>query len=328
MLVNNIAICQKYLRIANNVSFDQLSQFMNEFELNQIQDIFGAAFYNAINARYNNGAPSPALTTHEAAVITLLQGAIVRLAFVKAIPTLISSFQGTGFYQAGASSGTQKQLYEWQKLDIENAYLEDGWKNIGSAQSYLFANRATAEFATWKDSSAEKKSRALFITSARHFSEYIEIGRSHRTYEALKTTIKEVEKLRIKPILGETLFASIKASLLVAEPTGKNVIALDYINHAVANLAFASALEKLEFKIDEEGARVISISATSAGKAKVKTPGEEERKAKTMAACKQAAFEFLSDLINYLNANAPDFAGYVVPVNEALSNEETNTVFL
>lgn len=326
MLVNDIEICRKYLRIAKNVTFDQLQQHMEDFELIQISNMFGSTFYNTINARYNNGTPSPALTLQEQTVITLLQSGIVRLAFVKAIPTLISSFEGSGLYQA--SSSNSKPLYEWQKLDIENGYLEDGWNAIGAAQKYLFINRDAVAFATWKNSEAEKKTRALFVTSAAKFSDYVEIGSSQRTFEALKSIIKEVEFLRIKPILGDTLFTALKTSMLTAEPTGKHEIAINYINHATANLALATALVKLEFKMNEEGARVVSVSATSAGKAKVKTPGEDMRKLQTIEACKQSAQEFLADLRTYLNENASDFSGYVVPVNEEISNEESTTFFL
>lgn len=326
MLVNNIEICRKYLRIAKNVTFDQLRQHMEDFELIQISHLFGLTFYSTINARYNNGVPNPALTEQEQHLITLLQGGIVRLAFVKAIPSLISSFEGSGFYQA--SSSNSKPLYEWQKLDIENVYLEDGWNAIGAAQRYLFSNRDTTAFATWKNSEAEKKTRALFITSAAKFSDYVEIGSSQRTFEALKSIIKEVELLRIKPILGDELFNSLKTNLLTAEPNGKHEIAINYINHATANLSLASALVKLEFKMDEEGARVVSVSATSAGKAKVKTPGEDMRKLQTIEACKQSAQEFMADLRTYLNQNPTDFGGYVVPVNEELSNEDSNTFFL
>lgn len=326
MLVNNIEICRKYLRIANNVKFEQLQQHMEDFELIQISNLFGSAFYQAINARYNNGAPSPALTSHEQNIITLMQGGIVRLAFVKAIPTLISSFEGSGLYQASSSSS--KPLFEWQKLDIENSYLEEGWNAIGAAQRYLFDNRGLTEFSAWKDSEAEKKTRSLFITSASKFSEFVEIGSSHRTFEALKAIIKEVEILRIKPILGDTLFNNLKSTLLSSEPTGKNLIAINYINQAVANLALATALVKLEFKMDEDGARVISVSATSAGKAKVKTPGEDLRKLQTIEACKQSAQEFMADLRSYLNANAGDFSGYQVPVTEEINNEDSPTFVL
>lgn len=327
MLVNNIDICRKYLRIAKHVTFDQLSQYTEDFELNQIIEIFGSPFYNAINARYNNGVvPTPALTAHETTIITLMQGAIVRLAFAKAIPKLISSFDGSGLYQA--SSGQNKSLYEWQKLDLENSCLEDGWKNIGSALDYLFANRGLTEFATWKDSSAEKKSRALFMPSAMVFTEYFNIGSSQRTYEAVKSIAKEVELTRIKPILGETLFGNLKTNFLTAEPTGKPMIAIEYINYAVANYTMAAALAKLEFKVDDEGARVVSVTANSGGKAKINAAGEEFRKAQTIEACKQSAFEFVGQLVEYLNANASDFVGYVVPTYDDLRNEETSTVFL
>jgi hypothetical protein len=321
MLVNNIEICRKYLRIAKHVTFDQLQQKMDDMQLKLISEIFGREFISAISTRYNNGTPSPALTSNEATLITLLQGAIVNLGFVKAIPSLITSFDGSGLYQAAA--GTNKPLYEWQKLELENTFIEEGWYNIGVGLELCFAQRATTEFAKWKDSAEEKRSRALFILSTGDFNDRFQIGRSYRTFEAVKSFIRESENLYIRPLLGSSLFNAIKTQLLTQAPDTNNALLLGYINDALVNLTMATALAKLEFKFDEEGARIVSTTSAGGAKAKVKMAGEIEKQRMTIAQCMDTGQKYLSDLRSFLIENAGDYTGFVVPEDGTISNEDT-----
>lgn len=321
MLVNNIEICRKYIRIAKHVTFDQLQQFMDGMQLKLISEIFGRAFVEAINTRYNNGAPAPALNSNESNLVTLLQGAIVNLGFVKAIPTLITSFEGSGLYQA--SSGSSKPLYEWQKLELENGFTEEGWYNIGVALDFLFSKRNEAEFVLWKNSAEEKRSRALFISNAVQFNDKFQIGRSYRTFEALRAFIHESENIYVRPLIGSALFNALKTQLLTQDPDANNSVLLGYINDAIVNLTMATALTKLEFKFDEEGARIVSTTSSSGGKAKVKMAGELEKQRNTIAQCKETGQRYLSDLREFLIANAATYALFVVPEDGTISNEDS-----
>ena len=326
MLVNNIEICTKYLRIASAVDFEQLSGFTDDMQLILITDVFGRTFIETIDTRYNNGAPLTPLSPEELTIIQYLQAAIVKLAFIKAIPTLITSLQGSGLYQAAA--GSSKPLFEWQKLELENGFIEEGWASIGAGLDYLFAKRTNAAFVTWKDSAAEKKSRSLFILSASIFNDSFQIARSHRTYEAVRAFMREVENFNVKPILGDALYATLKTQLLTQDATGSNAILLSKITDAVANLTIASAIIKLEFKLDEEGARVVTVAASGALKSKIKGAPDMSKQLMISRTCEESGNKYLQELKNFLEANASDYPDYVPVTPFTFDNSEGSTCFI
>jgi hypothetical protein len=323
-LIKAKADYQDYLRTAVHLEFSVLEPHFTSVQTGIITQIFGLDFITALNTRWNAATPSPAITAEETYLVNLLQKAIASLGMNKAIPSLMVSVQGTGLQQAGK----EKPLFEWQKLSFQDEIMETGWNTIGAALDYLFVKRTDARFTLWKDSNEEKTARQYLLNSANEFNNSFQICRSFRTFEALKPSIKEALNLWIKPVLGNSLLTEIITQNKTFTLSNNNAVLVGYINEALAQLTIAIAIYKLELQFNEEGARVVSVSATSGGKAKIKTAATEETKKNIALQCRETAYNYLADLKDYLVANAATYPLYTVATASTITNESGGTFIM
>lgn len=304
MLIRTKEDYQDYLRTAKHLEIEALLPHFESVETGIITQIFGLDFI----ADLNNRITTDELTTELTYVLKLLQKAIASLGMNKAIPSLMVSVQGTGLQQAGK----EKPIFEWQKLTYQDEIMETGWNAIGAALDYLFAKREVTGLEIWIASNEEKTARQYLINSANEFNNCFQICRSTRTFEALKPSIKEALNLYIKPMLGNDLFSEIITQNKEFSISENNAVLVTMINEALAQLTIAIAIFKLELQFNEEGARVVSVSATSGGKAKTKTAATEDVKTNIAMQCRETAYSYLGELKTYLQTNAGDYPLYTV----------------
>lgn len=323
MLIKSKADYQDYLRTANHLEMDALKPHFESVQSGILTQIFGLAFITELDTRYNAVAPVPALTTEETYLIKLQQKVIASFGMNKAIPSLMVSVLGTGLQQAGK----EKPLFEWQKLAYQDEIIETGWNAIGACLDYLNNKRATSQFVLWKDSLEEKITRQYLINNTNEFNNCFQICRSTRTFEALKPSMKEALNLYIKPLLGNSLYAEILEQNKTFALSANNIILVELIKDALAQLTIAIAIYKLELQFNEEGARVISVSAT-AGKAKVKTAASEATKKGIAMQCQDTGYNYLAQLKIYLEDNIADYPLYVANVASTVTNETGGTFIL
>lgn len=296
MLVRNKDDFQKLLRTSNDIQFSTFEAQFEQIQNTTIADYFGMDFVNALDARLNATNPSPALHADELFVIEQLKAAIVFLGFDMALSRLNVNLKSTGAEQ------TNKALYEWQQLNLENDNLENGYNAIGAALKYLFAKRDNTLFALWKNSAAEQNARKLLFNTTAEFHNCVHIANSTRTFEALKQSCKEAITRYIKPITGAALLAEITTKNIDFSLDGAKLAALQLIREALAQYTMAIAIYKLELKFNEQGARVVSISASSA-KSKVLTPADLETKDRIADRFMSTGELYLEELKTYLLAN-------------------------
>lgn len=320
MLIRTKEDYQDYLRTAKHLEIEALLPHFESIETGIITQIFGFDFIQNLSARYEAND----LTTELTYVLKLLQKAIASLGMNKAIPSLMVSVQGTGLQQAGK----EKPLFEWQKITFQDEILESGWNAIGAALDYLFAKRGIGGFEIWKVSIQEKTARQYLINSANEFNNLFQICRSTRTFEALKPSIKEALNLYIKPLLGNDLFTEIITQNKDFSISETNAPLVEMINEALAQLTIAIAIFKLELQFNEEGARVISVSSTGGGKAKIKTAATEETKKNIAMQCRETAYSYLGELKAYLETNADTYPLYTVSTIATNTNATGGTFIM
>lgn len=296
MLVRNKEDFQQLLRTPNDLQFSVFEKQFKQVQNTTIANYFGMEFVNALDTRLNATNPSPALHADELFVIDQLKTAIVFLGSDLALARLNVNMRSTGAEQ------TNKPLYEWQQLNLENDSLENGYNAIGAAIDYLYTKRDNTLFALWKDSVAEQNARKLLFNSTTTFHACVNIANSTRTFEALKQSTKEAITRYIKPITGSALLDDITTKNIDYSITGTKLAALNIIREALAQYTMAIAVYKLELKFNEQGARLISTSATSA-KSKVLTPADLDTKDRTADRFMSTGEMYLEELKKYLLDN-------------------------
>jgi hypothetical protein len=302
------------LHTANHLEFSRLQPHFNAIQKSLIVNIFGLDFITALDTRYNTTNPNPALSAEELYLIDNLKTAIACLGFVKAIPQLLIVVMGTGMQQAGA-----KPVYEWQKLTVQDEILETGWNAVGSAIQYLWAKRNDSKFTAWKDSAAEKKSRQYLLNSASDFNNCFQIAYSTRTYEALKPSLKEANRI-VNSVIGDALYNEIKTQNIGFNISSNNQYLLDnYIYDTLAQLTISIAIYKLELVYNEEGARVISQPASKTTQ-RAKSAASENTKKETATSFIESGNAYLSELAQYLAANVSTYPLYTPTLNSSTTN--------
>ena len=290
MLVRTKDDFQQLLRTPNDLQFSVFEAQFAQVQNTIIANYFGMDFVNHLDVRLNT--PND-LTPEELFVIDQLKTAIVYLGADLAMARLNVNLRSTGAEQ------TNKSLYEWQQLSLENDSLENGYNAIGAAISYLFANRDDAKLTLWKDSTAEQNARKLLFNTTADFHNCVHIANSTRTFEALKQSTKEAITRYIKPITGATLLGQITAANIDYTIANEKLEALKIIREALAQYTMAIAIYKLELKFNEQGARVISTSATSA-KSKILTPADLDTKDRIADKYMSTGELYLEELKTYL----------------------------
>lgn len=296
MLIRNKEDFQQLLRTPNDLQFSVFEAQFAQVQNTTIANYFGMDFVNALEARLHSTNPSPAIHADEIFVYKQLKTAVVYLGADLAMARLNVNLRSTGAEQ------TNKSLYEWQQLNLENDSLENGYNAIGAAIAYLFSKRDNTLLALWKNSVAEQNARKLLFNTTADFHGSVNIANSTRTFEALKQSIKEAMVKYIKPITGATLLAEITAKNIDFTLEGTKLVALQLIREALAQYTMAIAIYKLELKFNEQGARVVSVSSTSA-KSKVLTPADIETKDRVADRFMSTGEMYLEELKAYLIAN-------------------------
>jgi hypothetical protein len=292
MLVRTKDDFQQLLRTPNDLQYSVFETQFAQVQNTTIANYFGMDFVIYLDERITAGS----LTAEETFVIEQLKTAIVYLGADLASARLSVNIKSTGMEQ------TNKSLYEWQQLNLENDSLENGYNAIGAAISYLCANRDHTKFALWKDSTAEQNARKLLFNSTADFHASVNIANSTRTFEALKQSIKEALVKYIKPITGATLLAQITDANIDYTIANEKLQAMLLIREALAQYTMAIAIYKLELRFNEQGARVVSVSSTSA-KSKVLTPADIETKDRVADRFMSTGEMYLEELKAFLIAN-------------------------
>jgi hypothetical protein len=318
MLVNNIAKFKEYVQATAAFTFAQVEKHLNKAQQVDLCRLFGNEFIAAMDERWNNGSPSPALNDQEAFVINLLQTAQANFGYVKALPFLTT--QNTSANLAQAESQTNKPIFKWQKLELEDEALNNAWDAVESAFIYLIENRDNAAFSVWKNSAAESAQLAFFINTANDFNNYYGICYSRRTYEAVKSSMRDAEQIAIKQIVGKPLFDALKDEILARDISEANAVLIDMAKAAIANFTMATAIYKGDFRFDENGARLVSTNSTGNDTSRIKGLADATTKRDISEACKKLGDTYLQELKQYLEENASTYPLYVATTDVQFDN--------
>lgn len=320
MLVNE-SIFKKHVTVTSSFDYkNQIEPIVASIQNSKIISIFGSEYITELDRRFVNDNP---ITDEENAVIVFLQMAISCFAALSELPKFLVNIGGAGASQS--ETGNKRPIFEWQKLELENMLSEKAWTGIENAIIYSSMYRDGYHFDKWRESSFERKAFSMFINSAVDFNEFYPISSSRRTFEALKSIIKEVELFIIKPVIGNELYNSIISANQNRQVLSDDILkANQYACYALANYVISKAIYKLEFKFDEEGARVVSTPASGAEKVKVKNVASSETKREVFESCQSTAIKYLQELKEFLVES-----GLYIPESpEAIDNSTGSTVII
>lgn len=242
-LINDVATLKTCLGgVQKVINWPTWEGFVDQAELMYIKPIIGQELYAELT-----GANVPSAT--QAQLIQYLRYATAYYAYLIGFPQLITSMGDAGI---SVSNPAQAQpMGKWLYVDLKKQLIAkaDGWFEMGL--EYLETN--TAEFATWKNSSAYQQANRLFIRTAKQFSRHFPDAKgSRRLFMALMDYLDESERIVIEPLISPEYFRDLKNRLKTPDATFSSieVQVLSYIRYTVANHAFAQAIPALNMNED------------------------------------------------------------------------------
>jgi hypothetical protein len=301
LLVKDLSDFKKHVTVTADFNFEIIKPYITKIQTGDATRIFGSPFITSLATRYNASAPSPALTTQELTIIELIGNYISHLALAQALPVLMAQLGASGLFQKEGQNS--KPIFQWQKLEYEEAQLEMAYNALESALEYAIAERTHTQFATWKDSTAELAAMEPFVRNAAVYNRTFPINNSRRTFEALKPFATEVEKFDVRYLLGQALFDQLKTELKTLTLSADNATLLPYVQDVVANAATIKGIGRLNVKVTAEGMMVTSYISNGKEMSRNRLPASASEIADLKNNAMAAANQYKAELMRYLYAN-------------------------
>lgn len=290
-------------RVMLSINFDtDLKKHVRTTEFDVLPDILGSTTITSLQASYDaaSGVES-AMSTPWKGLLPFVQDVIAPFAYAKFLPSAngMAGQSGLMVPAEGQTASAPKWMYEEQMLAAEAA----GWEAVEHLYKYLEANKAT--FTAWAASDQYSEFKGGFIFNAKTFDDCVKIGKSCRTFVAVKPKMANIEQWAILPVLGQTLFDQIKAQIKANTVSADNAVILPLIREAVANLTMASAFDSLNMKVDGRGITVYEASTGNESSSRIQAQMAERKEYKKNL--KDTGEAILNRLAKYLNDNASTY---------------------
>lgn len=186
------------------------------------------------------GANPTTLTPANKQLLTRLQRALAFYTYLKYLPFSLGSDGDNGLQEQGTDNTKPVRMGVLDKRQRESA--ENAASALEKALVFLYQHRA--DYPTWTNSEAYKRSAALFVFSATELTEHLpQVAGSYRLFLSLVPYLHMAEKNSIRPLVGSEQYDDLKAkriSSLPLQPT--DIRLLEAVGRATATVAYARAL--------------------------------------------------------------------------------------
>lgn len=329
MLFNDTNKLKEYAQVSGTPHIDSFKASLRIVEQKYIVPFLGKELYDDLNEAVNE--PIPSLTQAQENLLHQC-----RMIIGPAFCYLHADKADVQFSEAGMqrveAGGTHKSAYQEQRQKFKNANLHEAETAIELLIQFLEDN--IDDYPEWVSSSSFTQYRSLFIKTGSAFQELFHSAAPFKNYWALRSKMKDVEELTIRPFLGDELFTILKD--VAADPDGdytdKQEALLYKLKKAIAYFTVAFAIPQLHVRIDSSGLTVPAVASFSDNNEENTRSGMNDKTLFTMVeSCKSSGQEWLKNAEEYLLANPDDFEEWPGhPTTECPPpklNDGLNTVF-
>lgn len=294
MLFKTITEIKVFLPIGAGNDFNRLKPHIANAENKYIKPLLGTAMYEELQEFYDADYPEEPTEVQEATKVLLekVQHAIIHLAYFIGFDFLNVSVSDMGFHRD--ESQTTKGLYKYQEDNLRKYFSDSGFNGLDDVLVYLENNiqyfgefKASENWTILKESFLPTVSVIEAIPYNIHGSRLILL--------ALKPHIAYAEDTDIKKVMGETIYAEVKAEIVKDAPSAKVTALLPYIRKPLICLAAALLMEETAATLDNRGLFFEEISATYPGN-KVYKPSEPDVVASRVNRERMKAADYLAAL--------------------------------
>jgi hypothetical protein len=302
MLFKSADEVKKYLPQNASFEFEQILPFIKfNGEPELIIPAISQAQYDALNTAYNDND----MTEDLEKLLDKVRFPLANFAYMKYIPFAQLSISASGIHIE--TNDEKKTAFEWQINKLESACIENAYNGIEQLLIFLETNKAT--YTVWAASTSFTEFKECFVNTAIEFNNYFNIGKSRSTFIALKPLMLRMEEFHIKPVLGKTLYAAIKAGIASGTIPDIHKKLLEFIKPAVVNFTAGRAVVELPVKYSTDGIHVVEENVRVKDKSKV--AAQIPQLGALQIQCEKDADVYMKTLEDFLYLNVQDYDDWV-----------------
>ncbi len=307
MLLKTINEIKAVLPIGVGNDFNRIKPHIENAENRYIKPLLGFDMYDALVTLYeeeNSQTPDEDEILRKE-LLEKIQFATIHLAFHIGFDFLNVSVTDAGFQRM--ETERTKGLFKYQEDAIKAFFAETGFNALDDVLTFLNLN--IDSFEEFKESENFSKFITSFLPNVKVIEEIpFNIHRSNLIFLALKPSIAYIEDTAIRPVLGETIFATVKAEMANDEIDVKVLKLLPYIRKPLIYLASAMLMEETGATLYDKGLYFENNEDQQRAKV-VKGPATEQRIAVLVNRNRLIGNSYLEMLKIQLLESWPEYSG-------------------
>jgi len=252
MLFQNINEIKAILPIGVGNDFNRLKPHIENAENRYIKPLLGFDIYNQLSELYitqESHEPDETEILHRE-LLGKVQFATIHLAFYIGFDFLNISVTDAGFQRI--ETERTKGLFKYQEDAIKTFFAETGFNALDDILTFLDLN--IEFFEQFMNSENFNKLITSFLPKVKTIEEIpFNIHRSNLIFLALKPSVAYIEDTAIRPVLGETIYATVKSEMANEVVAAKVRVLLDYIRKPLIYLASAMLMEETGATLGDKG---------------------------------------------------------------------------
>lgn len=310
MLITDIQTFRKYAEVSN-INFPSIVPTLTLVEQQHIIPFTGQALYDVLDALVNEEGGEPGGEESEpSALQTILiencrriLGPMVCYYYTPLAEVKLSDSGAHRLETNNAKTAFQNQVVNFREQNRQVAEM-----NIEQLLKTLENNKAT--LSDWTDSDEYKEYSSLFIKTGGEFQKLFTTAAPYRNYWAMRSFMKDVEENSIRNMLSDTLFASLKQ---ITTPSETESQLLYKLRKLIAYETVEKSIPFLNVDISGHGITVMGTQTVQNDKLAKSQSASTALLEDLIRRCDAAAKSWQKNVINHLNTNADDFAGWELP---------------
>ena len=307
MLFSNVNEIKAILPIGVGNDFNRLKPHIENAENRYIKLLLGFDMYDALVSLYKaeeSQTPSDDEKLRRE-LLGKIQFAIIHLAYHIGFDFLNISVTDAGFQRM--ETERTKGLFKYQEDAIKAFFAESGFNALDDVLTFLKIN--IDSFEEFKESKNFSKLITSFLPNVKVIEEVpFNIHRSNLIFLALKPSIAYIEDTAIRPVLGETIFATVKEEMANDQIDAKVLKLLPYIRKPLIYLASAMLMEETGATLYDKGLYFENNEDQQRAKV-VKGPATEQRISVLVSRNRLIGNSYMEILKMQLLESWPEYSG-------------------
>ncbi len=323
MLIRDLSEIKDYVHINYATNPKDLKPGILRAEQKFIVPYLGKDQYKVIEAANNSNV----LTTAQTDLLHYVSGALFNYAVLLSIPGQNVQINSSGVTQQHTEHS--KPAFAHAIAALKASLIDAAFEWLESMLQFLEDNEN--DYPIWRNSSAYTKNKESFINTGARFNELYTIQCKIQTFHAIKTNMADMECFAILPTIGQAYFDELKTQIQAKSITSNNKIALNYIQHALANFTIANAVRSNRVSIVGNSVVYTEIIESNDSGNTIKA-GLDQMIEQKYRHAKEMGERYLDKLRDHLRNNISDYPTYAAFIEESEeedpccsnSNEEYN----